>query len=84
MITNCFSIYDSKARVFSTPFFAITKEVALRMFMEGANDPSTQLNRHSEDFTLFHVGTFDDDRGILVALEISNINLGLAANFKGV
>lgn len=82
MRTNCFSVYDSKARVFSTPFFALTKEVALRIFMEGANDPQLQLCKHAEDFTLFHIGVFDDEQGMLEALE-HNVNLGLAANFKG-
>lgn len=83
MMTKVFSVYDSKARVFSTPFFALTEGVAIRMFVAGVNDPTTQLCKNPEDFTLFCVGTFDDDIGVLKSLE-HNVNLGLAANFKGV
>lgn len=83
MLTRCYSIYDSKAKVFSTPFFAVNDLVALRSFMAAANDPALQICRHAEDFTLFFVGEFNDELGELrPALQLGN--LGLASIFKGV
>lgn len=81
MIQLVYSVFDSKARVFCKPFFVPTAEVAVRAFKGAANDGTHEMGRHGEDFTLFQVGEFDDERGVLTPLA-QNINLGLAANFK--
>jgi len=76
-----FALYDSKARVFCTPFFVPTQAVALRAFRHVANDEATQVSASPEDFTLFELGTWDDDKGRIVMLE-QQINHGLATQFK--
>ena len=61
MITMMFSVFDSKAAVFGTPFFMQREAAAIRAFSDLANDPQTMVGKHPEDFALFHVGDFDDD-----------------------
>lgn len=68
MIYQAFSIFDSAALIYSPPFFQATKGLALRMFSDTAKDTSTNIGRHPTDFTLFHVGEFDDQSGAYIAL----------------
>lgn len=81
MIQKMFAVYDSKARTFCRPFFVAHEAVALRAFEGGANDPAQEMCQHPGDFTLFHLGEFDDDTGVVKPLA-EHVNLGLAAQFK--
>ena len=58
-----FSIYDSKAEAHLQPFFMDTVGMATRAVQDCLSDPEHQFNRHPEDYTLFHLGTFDDANG---------------------
>lgn len=78
---QAYAIYDQKAHVFSQPFYAINKEVAGRQFAIVANDPSSLIGKHPADFSLFVLGTFDDELGTFVNLPTPE-NLGVALNFK--
>ena len=51
-----FSVYDSKAGAYMTPFFADTNGLAVRMFSDICNDRETVYWKHPEDFTLFELG----------------------------
>lgn len=73
--------YDSKARAFLMPFFASQVAVGVRSFSEAANTPGHQLCAHPEDFTLFHLGTYNDDNAQFEFLT-PMVNLGLASNYK--
>ncbi len=75
-----FSVRDSKAEAFITPFFAPTIAVASRMFETACNDQATEMFKHSDDYTLYHVGLFDQNSGSGVMLE-SPVALGLATTF---
>lgn len=59
------SAYDKKARAYLTPFFVTHVDVAVRTFTSAVNDPTHpgMINKHPEDFCLYHLGTFDDDTG---------------------
>lgn len=81
MVFNVYSIFDNKARCFSRPFFAVNADVATRSFGQVANDLSTEIGRHPTDFTLFCIGSFDDELGTLWPLG-QNENLGLATMYK--
>lgn len=69
MLHGIFTIFDAKARSYSQPFYAPTTEVAVRMFRQPVNDPGHPMNRYSEDYTLFHVGEFDDEDGMVMPTE---------------
>lgn len=66
MKTSIFSVFDSKLAVYNTPFFMQREQAAIRSFTDAVNDPQTTLNKHPEDYTLFHIGDFDDDTGELI------------------
>lgn len=74
-------VYDSKARAFLLPFYCSQVAVGVRSFVEAANTETHQMCQHPEDFTLFHLGTFDDDNATFDFLHPS-VNLGLAAQYK--
>lgn len=61
MQLHIFSVFDEKAEAYITPFFLPTIAMALRTFTDCAIDPEHQFGRHPADYTLYHVGTFDQD-----------------------
>ena len=58
-----FSVLDTKAEYFSSPFYTRTLGEALRGFSDEAQNPESQLSKHPHDFRLFHVGHFDQANG---------------------
>jgi len=83
MMCNVYSIHDSKAGCFSRPWYALNDAVAIRSIQQLVNDPSTEICRHAADFSLFRLGTFDDNDGTFHN-ENPIINMGLASTFKEV
>lgn len=62
------AVHDSKVNAFSQPFFLRTQAEAMRGWIEVVNEPSTQFNKHPEDFNLFLLGDFDEDTGLITPL----------------
>lgn len=60
-----YSIFDSASGVYDRPFCALTDAAAIRSFADIAVDESTPIGRHPEDFSLFRVGLFDDNKGAI-------------------
>ena len=80
MTTELFSIWDSAAQRYLEPFFAPTIEYAIRQFRQAVNKPDHQFNLYPEDYTLFHVGSFDQEEGQLQPLATPH-SLGVAISF---
>lgn len=80
MKTLLFAVFDSKAACYGTPFFSPKEATAMRSFAQAANDPNTMVFNHPEDFSLFHLGEFDDVTGEL--FPSNPRNLGNAAGLK--
>lgn len=79
MKTEAYSIYDSKSKTYTPPFFMRQRGEAIRAFTQTANDPSSNINKFPEDYSLFHIGFYDDNTG---KLEYCNPdNIGLATQF---
>lgn len=68
MYVQVFAIYDIKAKTFGQPIFQLTEGTARRAFSDLVNDPSTQFNKYPDDFTLFQIGTYDDNSGELISV----------------
>lgn len=62
---KCFSIKDTKAEGFNTPFFQNTFGLAERSFKEACQDPQTSLSKNKEDFSLWYLGEFDQKTGTI-------------------
>lgn len=81
MITQVCAMYDSKARAFAPPFTVVHLDIALRVFTDVANMPNHQCSKHPEDFSLFHLGNFNDETAEFKLLPQPAV-LGIAAQFK--
>lgn len=60
-----FSIKDEKAGLFSPPFFVRHAAMAVRMAEQACMDKKSNLGMYPEDFALYEVGEFDEERGTL-------------------
>lgn len=81
MKLHILTVHDSKAEAFIQPFFSQTPATGIRMFEQAANDSNTDFSRHAEDYTLFELGTFDQDTAKF-ELHQTPISLGLAISYK--
>lgn len=61
MIKPMFSVFDAKARVFSSPFLSTNEDTAIRDFKRAATDPQTDICRFPSDYDLYRLGTFNDE-----------------------
>lgn len=82
MITKMFSIFDSKAAVYGTPFFMANSAMAIRAFTDLVNDPNSMCAKHPEDFSLFYIGEFDD--AVAGVVTSNPLNLVTASSLKRV
>lgn len=64
MITMVFSVHDKAVGAFLPPFFTRSKMEAMRSFAEACCDEKHQFFRHASDYTLYHLGEFDDSSGL--------------------
>lgn len=64
-----YGIYDKKAESFtSAPFFNTSHASAIRMMADFMRtNPDTVTAMHPDDFTLFSLGEFDQEDGILLS-----------------
>lgn len=77
MHLKVFSIRDSKAGAFSNPWFQVNAEVAVRAFDAMAKDPTTNIGKWPEDYTLFELGVWDPEKGTIQMHDFP-VNLGIA------
>jgi hypothetical protein len=66
VILNAYSVYDSKAKSYITPFFLPTHEMAIRTFSQMTCDPNHTFGAFPRDFTLVEVGRFDTSTGVFI------------------
>lgn len=60
-----FAVKDSATNVFDKPFFLLTKAAAMRAFGDEANNKESMLHQHPHDYILYHLGTLDQDSGVV-------------------
>lgn len=80
MLVKVFSVFDSKAECFLPPFYQQTTGLAIRAFAAACNKEDHDFHMHSEDFSLFELGEFDQEAGTFVQYEAKKA-LGLAKQF---
>lgn len=69
MITKIFSIYDEATATFMLPFYSPQTASAVRLVVVQLKDTNSMLSQHPIDYTLYEMGTFDDQLGIIIPLE---------------
>lgn len=68
MILKAYAIRDSKAEMYNVPFFNKTHGEAERNFKQLVNDEKSMVHKYPDDYDLYHIGQYDDDKGVLIAL----------------
>lgn len=63
MHRNIYSVFDSKAKAFLQPFFTTNHAVASRQFAAAVQQEGHEFNRFAEDYSLFHLGSYDEATG---------------------
>jgi len=76
-----FSIYDSKGEFYTRPFVMQSKGQAVRAFVDLANDDTTDIGKHPEDYTLFCIAYFDELKGKYENTPTPE-SMGVAIEFK--
>lgn len=69
MLLKAFSIRDSKGEVYLTPWFKKTHGEAERDFTELVRDEKTLISKYPEDYDLYFLGEYDDQKGTLIPLD---------------
>ena len=65
MIKHIYTIYDCAAEAYMEPWFTHNNALAKRAFTGAANDKEHPIGTAPHDYTLFHIGTWDDKTGEL-------------------
>lgn len=65
MQIEIYTVFDSAAKAFLQPFFARSKGEAIRSFTDVVNTNDHQFNKHVHDYSLFHIGSYDDGSAIV-------------------
>lgn len=67
------SISDRQMETYGRPFFAAAKGQAIRSFIDeiNRNSPDNLMYNHPEDFTLWHVGNFNDQTGEIESVPLT-------------
>lgn len=63
MKKQVFAIYDTAVGAYLQPFFMRSPNEAIRSFRESANMDDHPFNKNPEDYTLFHLGEYDEETG---------------------
>jgi len=79
MVKKIFAIYDEKSEAYLQPFFLDTIGQAIRAVVDTLNDPDHNFARHPSDYTLFHLGEFDNADATLT---VNKTCLGNLVEFK--
>lgn len=64
-IKKIFAIFDEKSDAFLQPFFSVTVGQATRNISDAFDDPQHIFSKHTLDFTLYSLGTFNETTGFI-------------------
>lgn len=73
MVLQVYSVFDIKAGNYATPFFMLRDQMAIRAISDATNNPKSTLNLHPGDYSLFHIGSYDDSSAELVSFKPKQI-----------
>lgn len=65
MRANFYAIYDAKAAAYMQPFTSTNHATAIRMWEAAVKQEGSQFNQHAEDFSMWHIGSFNEDDGTI-------------------
>lgn len=69
MNLNIYTVYDNKAGAYHRPFFSQSNGAAIRSLTDSVNskEPGNMIAEHPEDYSLFHIGDWSEESGLIHA-----------------
>ena len=80
MLMKIFAIYDAGISTWKPPMFCRAKGEILRWWTEMINSGQTDISKHPADFTLFEIGSWDDENNKFTHYK-APLSLGVALEF---
>lgn len=68
-----FSVLDKKVGAHTPPFMMRSNAEAIRSFIDAVADKNQQFCKHPEDYILVRVGTFNEEKGVLIGPDTPEI-----------
>lgn len=65
---RAYSVFDRKSLIYAPPFYSQTDGSAVRALTDGVADVNSAIGAHPNDYVLFFIGTYDDQKGLLTAV----------------
>lgn len=69
IIQNIYSIFDKASGIYERPFTIATDQLAKRSMVNLLTQKNSMIVDNPEDFTLFHIASFDSSSGEMVPNE---------------
>lgn len=70
---QAFSVRDNKAETYGEPFYRPNQVVAIRSLSDAIAEGNNPWAKHPDDYSLYHVGEWDDTEGDLIAATKTHI-----------
>lgn len=74
---NVYTIFDTASGIYKRPFVAQADGEVLRVFGDMCCDADHEIGAHPEDYSLWRIGTFDDNKAKLVAEDLECLAQGV-------
>lgn len=65
MLHQVIAIFDIKVGAFAKPVAVPADGAGVRAFQDAVNDPNTEYHKHPEDYSVWNIGTYDDNTAIM-------------------
>jgi len=73
MNNEIFAIFDTKAEAYMPPFFERNAMTAIRALEAAMNDPEHPLRKNAEDYTLYHIATWNPETGEITVGQMKSV-----------
>lgn len=64
-----FVIYDNKSELFSSPFFSVRKEAAVRDLLRAAQSDESEIYHSPADYDMYCIGTYEDETAVITTFK---------------
>lgn len=69
------AVKDRQLNAFMRPFAAQTIGQAIRSFRDETNNAQSEINKHPEDYELYHLGEFEEENGVIIGITPKQVAL---------
>lgn len=70
------AIKDRALQAYMRPWFAQTKNQAIRMFQDEVNNNQSPMFNHPDDYDLYYLGNWDDETGQVTDQQVEQLFIG--------